>query len=696
MKTTIYPDQSLLPKVYLTWTTEKDGRVWLDCKTGNKMNKPKEWMENMRYFRLNYRSEKDPEICLSSGSAIRYAYCKYHSETKLLEFAVVEMNSNRTGGARQWEYAKDGERYFLDKDKTIYTADGKIFKSYFQAYKNHSAYDFIYYLRILCRCHYNGFFMDEFKKFVGNNMVIVNNGRHLSLEYPYHIELWYKYKASNKTTGKVQKVIDEITALPHSDISNICEKFEPVPYTSKSSTWHQVSISDVIYFEKLNDMWSVLRYCYRAGDHGGFETYRVYISEDDDCKITKINEKSEWVPARNLTDGWSQSYGRIVNFDDVSKSKRLSYIVPILKEIEEARRLQYIVSIVKFPEIEKLYKMGYTKLATQLLEGNTVQANIKHRFGEPNKKAKTIFSQLGLNKHQLDAYAHGCEIPYDRYANSPNGHDYTEGIVTIKHYFGDDISAMDNDTFDKLLLCAALLRKHFWRGAISAIDSLNVDGKKFLKNIARLAAKHDTVVQIYNDAINTYHQIDIMRRPAIDWMLESYSDVVRVHDALIEILAVQNAERRARYDMSAAERLKKEDEDRKKTDEKRKVFEYEDDAYIIRLPKDNNEIVTEGLKQHICIGGYTGRHSRGETNLFFLRKKATSDQPFYAIEMDRNCRIVQIHGFGNKWLGNDPEAIPTVVRWLRRHSIQCDQKILTCKAIGYGHRNDYVEMPVVD
>jgi hypothetical protein len=113
------------------------------------------------------------------------------------------------------------------------------------------------------------------------------------------------------------------------------------------------------------------------------------------------------------------------------------------------------------------------------------------------------------------------------------------------------------------------------------------------------------------------------------------------------------------------------------------------------LPKDSNEIVAEGNKQRICIGGYTGRHASGDTNLFFLRKKSDADTPFYAIEMNNNS-IVQIHGFGNKWLGNDPEAIPTVVRWLRKHNIACDQKILTCKSIGYSRSAEYVDMPVVD
>ena len=112
--------------------------------------------------------------------------------------------------------------------------------------------------------------------------------------------------------------------------------------------------------------------------------------------------------------------------------------------------------------------------------------------------------------------------------------------------------------------------------------------------------------------------------------------------------------------------------------------------------KAGNEIVKEGSMQRICIGGYVSRHSNGDTNLFFIRKKSDPIVPFYAIEANNNKEVVQIHGYCNKWLGNDPDVIPTVVRWLRKNEIKCDEKILTCTSTGYGSNNNYIEMPVVD
>ena len=224
---------------------------------------------------------------------------------------------------------------------------------------------------------------------------------------------------------------------------------------------------------------------------------------------------------------------------------------------------------------------------------------------------------------------------------------------------------------------------------------MNVDKRKFMKNLIRIGGKNESVYTTASDTINMYFYLSDARKPEINWYFDSASDVSRIHDVVMDLKFIEEAESRARYNKAEAERRKKEEEKRMKLDEQRKEFEYEDDDFVIRLPKDGNEIVREGMKQHICIGGYVSRHSNGDTNLFFLRKKSEPDAPFYAIEMTNGNVINQIHGFGNKWLGNNPEAIPTVIRWLRKNGIRCTDHILTCTATGYGSNSNHVAMPVV-
>jgi hypothetical protein len=204
------------------------------------------------------------------------------------------------------------------------------------------------------------------------------------------------------------------------------------------------------------------------------------------------------------------------------------------------------------------------------------------------------------------------------------------------------------------------------------------------------------IYRIVIDTMNQYAYLALGTQPTIDWYFDSCSDVVRVHDAVTALKVQQDAERRAAWDKTEAERRKAEEEKRKKIDEVRKQYEYEDDNFIIRLPRNGTEITNEGINQSICIGGYVSDHANGRTNLFFLREKSEPDVPFYAIEMGNDKVVRQIHGYCNKWLGNNPEAIPTVVRWLRKNGIKCSEHILTCTAKGYGSTAEHCKMPVVD
>lgn len=677
------PDQTLLPKMWLTWHT-KVGENYLECATGDKTTEAPSWFST-GYNYLGWRTRNNDSICVNAGSNIRFVYCKYHENAQLVEFAVVEMSSRRSDGARIWQFAKDGQRYFVDKQKNIYNQNGGFANGVFYAYTDHYANHFIGFIGILHRINYNNKCVNEFTKMSGNR-VIVSNGKVIDITHLWHVELWYKAKSAQRTTGKVQKLLDEVTALPHSDLSNACKQYDIV----SDGGWGH--ITDVIFFEKLNDTWSVLRYYYRMKD-GFTESYRVYVSEDGECKITKLNDNGEWVPGQNDRGGWRSSYGRIVNFEDMAQCKRLSYIMPQLRKIEQKHQLSRLVSIVRFPEVEQMYKMGYEEIASLLLEDGCVNANLKNNFGKLQPKAKTLLGKVGMNKYQLNLYNQSLVD------NSRGRRKCSNGLLTMKHFFGDDLSAIDNDTFTKLYAASCALSDCTWENPVTFLNRLNItDGARFLKNVAKMYSKEPrTTASLIADTIRAHRNIGIAA-PQVDWIevTDSYSALTRMHDALVAIQRAQDEERRARWAMSEAERHKKDDEKCKKIDENRKCYEYEEDGYMIRLPMNIAEIITEGTKQHICIGSYASSHSNGHTNLFFLRQKSQPDAPFYAIEMGNDKQIRQIHGFGNSWLGNHPDAIPTVIRWLRKNGIKCDNKILTCKSRGYCSTNEYVPMPVVD
>jgi hypothetical protein len=175
----------------------------------------------------------------------------------------------------------------------------------------------------------------------------------------------------------------------------------------------------------------------------------------------------------------------------------------------------------------------------------------------------------------------------------------------------------------------------------------------------------------------------------------NYQELMRNHNTVLDQYNAYQEYLTEYRRKSEEERNKELEKRRAKVDKERQTYNYEDDEYIIRLPENLSELSAEGKNLRHCVGGYLNSHSRGDTTIMFLRKKTEPDKSFYTIEVAPNGSIRQIHGFGNKWLGNNPEAIPSVMKWLRNCKLTCDAHILTCTATGYGGNGNHVALPVI-
>jgi len=94
------------------------------------------------------------------------------------------------------------------------------------------------------------------------------------------------------------------------------------------------------------------------------------------------------------------------------------------------------------------------------------------------------------------------------------------------------------------------------------------------------------------------------------------------------------------------------------------------------------EITKEGTALGHCVGGYVYEHARGMTNIIFLRRKSEEQIPFYTIEI-KNDKVIQIHGRHNCWLGNNPEAIPFMFKYLTQLGVRFNKTMLLNLGRGY-------------
>lgn len=89
------------------------------------------------------------------------------------------------------------------------------------------------------------------------------------------------------------------------------------------------------------------------------------------------------------------------------------------------------------------------------------------------------------------------------------------------------------------------------------------------------------------------------------------------------------------------------------------LYRYEDDDFLIRAPKDLDELVAEGHKLHHCVGTYAGRIADGKTVVVFIRKKKAPKTPFATLEV-RDGDLIQCRGKNNKDMTEELKKLLTV------------------------------------
>lgn len=126
-------------------------------------------------------------------------------------------------------------------------------------------------------------------------------------------------------------------------------------------------------------------------------------------------------------------------------------------------------------------------------------------------------------------------------------------------------------------------------------------------------------------------------------------DLKRAHDDMIlRVKEKEDAELRAGFENRLAELSKM-------------SYQSEATGLMIRPAQTQNELIKEGKILHHCVAGYAKSHADGSTSIFFIRKIAEPDVPFYTLELkdgkvnqnrgDKNCaRTAEVIAFEAEWL----------------------------------------------
>lgn len=415
----------------------------------------------------------------------------------------------------------------------------------------------------------------------------------------------------------------------------------------------------------------------KNSDANPVEENRIFISNKG--KVSIVNKEcGKW--KLKADNGWyAQREIEFLNEDEMMTWNPIKYVFNVLRK----QNIQDLVNILRHPIIEQIIKAGYPNVAHKICANNEIARNLRVYFGVEKEKRLPLYKLLGVNKYMLYKVNEYNDIPLSVIQEAKRLY----GKFDISDLSDQSVNSVVSMFQDRWSTCRDFLPTRdvwYWRRHRDENYELTEEERAFLQRLIRLNQQNDTTTSLFRDTLRVYN--GMINKPDINLMgFDGHQDLVRLHDELIQLAEVERRDRQAAYDAAEKKRLEQMSKKFEELqDERIEKFEFENDEWCIRVPKTLQEIKDEGLRLHHCVGGYVKDHAMGQTNIIFLRKKGKENSSFYTIEINADNRVVQIHGAHNRWLGNNPEAVPFVYTWLEKIGAKYDKKVLLNKGAGFG------------
>ena len=269
----------------------------------------------------------------------------------------------------------------------------------------------------------------------------------------------------------------------------------------------------------------------------------------------------------------------------------------------------YFNSYRKYPFIEQLLKVGFYRMTREFLEDSRTNNT------DLNDGQKSILGTLGIGKLQynmlrkvgdpsirdLEIIRYKPDLKWEEYNELRYIHDNGH-IDMYKKYIG----LMEYTTLHKL-------RRYIFEQKIT-YDNDYFDYTKWIEEMGY-------------DMRNEFNLFPKNFKKAHDDMSKQY---MRFKD------------KQAREDAKKFNRLLKK---LKKETTDVEAMNLNIEGLFIRLPNKLDELKAEGEALHHCVGTYMEKVRKGETMIFFIRKKEAPDKPYYTLEW--HGRVVQCRGSHN-------------------------------------------------
>lgn len=275
-------------------------------------------------------------------------------------------------------------------------------------------------------------------------------------------------------------------------------------------------------------------------------------------------------------------------------------------------------SLHLYPEVEYFIKMGFRRLALDIL-----QEEMTLKPGKKPWETLGISKNLMLEALKYDASAR--EIRLMRATEELGYHMTRTELQFFKQYF-------DERGIREILQYASPARMY-----------------RYYTNV--LEEKRD-----YGDYLDYLEAAAFCGWDMRNDMVLFPKHFRQAHDMAVE---EQRARKNKIEDMTIR---KKNKEYAKMVPKLKELYGFEDEEFFIKVPEKKSDFTKEGHMNHNCVGGYFDRVVKGETVVVFMRRKERPDESYCTVEITNVASLKQLRSIYN---GEAPkEAKDFARKWM--------------------------------
>ncbi len=309
--------------------------------------------------------------------------------------------------------------------------------------------------------------------------------------------------------------------------------------------------------------------------------------------------------------------------EEAVKGTRLQYID--IRGVFERYRdpLKFIIDFIRFPCMEFLYKNGYYGLLEAKVQ-NRLSTDTRNICRWERKNPKEFFKfPMRLLKLAKPEKWNEWNVKY------------VNDIWQFDGITDEDIYQL---TFKNPLRIGAVKIAQEYRKISSIISYLEKQEKKY---------KERNIGGIYEDYLKECKELELNLK---DKNVLFPEDLKRRHNETSAAVIVNR---------------KKINENKfKKVSEELSEMAFEGEKFLIMPAPSVASLVKEGSSLHHCVGTYADRMARGETAIFFIRKKEEPKKSYYTLEY-RGEKIIQCRGKNNCSYTQNQEVYDFVDKWIK-------------------------------